>query len=146
VWDWSERRVAARLHHEFDVLSAAFSPDGSVLATGSVRTAHLWSMPAGLEISRIVDTGVVEAVSFGADGMLLTLNQNGPVLAWPWRHDDVIREAATRLPRDLTPLEWSTYLGVEPYRSTRPVSQTPHFAGDASRASNPSTLPVRAPK
>jgi hypothetical protein len=39
---------------------------------------------------------------------------------WLWRYEDLIAEAQNRLTRNLTPDEWSQYIGDEPYRKTFP--------------------------
>jgi len=37
-----------------------------------------------------------------------------------WRYEDFIRDACSRLMRNLTRKEWREYLGDVPYRRTRP--------------------------
>lgn len=90
------RSVAPALLHVFEgygsqVWSVAFSPDGSILATGSGGTffsgdkaIRLWRMPEGALLRRLEGhTQLVRRVTFAPDGALLASAANdGTVCLW----------------------------------------------------------------
>jgi WD40 repeat protein len=62
----------ATMEHNGVVYAAAFSPDGTRLATASKdRTARLWDTATGREQVRLEHGGPVNAVAFSPDGALL---------------------------------------------------------------------------
>lgn len=61
-----------RITHDERVMSIAFSPDGSLLATGSKdKWLHVFKTENGTEIFRIEHDGWVNSVAFSPDGRLL---------------------------------------------------------------------------
>jgi len=110
-----------------DFLSAiAISPDGKHLATASTtdQTLRVWEVESKQEVARMRYKGAVKAIAFSAD-------RNGKYIAtadmtahsaclWLWQPKDLILEACTRLVCNLTPEEWSQYVGDERYRKTCP--------------------------
>jgi WD40 repeat protein len=76
LWDLSGRkpRPRARLaDHEYGVISVAFSPDGTNLASGGFdRVVKLWGVEAGLAWATLAGhEGWVAAVAFSPDGATL---------------------------------------------------------------------------
>jgi WD40 repeat protein len=76
LWDLSGRkpRPRARLtDHEYGVISVAFSPDGTNLASGGFdRVVKLWGVEAGLAWATLAGhEGWVAAVAFSPDGAIL---------------------------------------------------------------------------
>ncbi len=79
------RKGAVSLGHNGAVLTAAFSPDGKLLLTGSEdRTAVLWDLRQGLpRITFQGHQGAVVAVAFGPQGCrALTGSADATVLLW----------------------------------------------------------------
>jgi WD40 repeat protein len=67
--------------------SIAFSPDGSVLATGESRgTLRVWDFDTGKELTTLVggDT-YVRFLAFSSDGDVLAFGMGGNVKLWNWR-------------------------------------------------------------
>ncbi|WP_339398014.1 hypothetical protein [Tolypothrix sp. LEGE 11397] len=106
------------MRHEGYVYSVAFSPDSKYLATASAdKTARIWEVPSGREISRLTNNDI-KTVVFSSDGKYLaTTSNDGTVKVWLWRAEDLIQEACNHLTRNLTPEEWQQYLNDESYRT-----------------------------
>jgi Tol biopolymer transport system component len=71
--------------HQNRIVTAAFSPDGLLIATGSLDgTARLWSAPEGTAIGILEGhTNAVTAVAFSPEGrLLLTASRDGTVRTW----------------------------------------------------------------
>lgn len=128
IWDARSGKVCSRVAHDEGVNAAAFSPDSKFLATGSQDgTCRVWACTSGEELLRLV-FGHVGAVAFTSDqkSLLANVNTEGPgaivggvLVKRIWQRDDVVRNAARRLLRDLTPEEWVKFVGPdEPYRRT----------------------------
>ena len=88
--------VVSRTNHEGSVLAAAFSPDGSLLATGGAdRVAHLWNIPSGVRAATLSGhEGSVAAVAFSPDGQTLaTGSYDGFARLWDVQAGDLLFEA-----------------------------------------------------
>jgi WD40 repeat protein len=95
LWDLAGQKPRARTRlvgHEHGVVSVAFSPDGTTLATGGFdRAVKLWGVAAGREWATLQGhEGWVAAVAFSPDGAVLATGS----------HDQTIRlwDAATGQP------------------------------------------------
>ena len=79
--------------HSGDVLSAAFSPDGSLLATASADgSAILWDSRSGKVVHRLIGySGRVQSAAFSPDGSLLaTASFDGSAILWDSRSGQVV--------------------------------------------------------
>jgi WD40 repeat protein/serine/threonine protein kinase len=101
------RTVVNEKPANFGVLSAAFSPDGSVVLTGgSDGSARLWSAAAGSPIgSPMEHESYITAVAFSPDGKFaFTASQDGTARLWsavdgsavgrPLKHDSDVNSVA----------------------------------------------------
>ena len=80
----TEARKASLVGHGGLVLGAAFSPDGTTIASASAdRTVKLWEVATGRHISTLRGhAGAVTGVLFLPDGTLVSGSRDGTVLFW----------------------------------------------------------------
>jgi WD40 repeat protein len=73
IWDYSGKELYTLSGHTNWINSLSFSPDGSILASGSTdKQIWLWNTANGQQIRVLTGhTGDVESVSFSPDGQLL---------------------------------------------------------------------------
>jgi WD40 repeat protein len=63
--------------HTERVTALAFSPDGKMLASGSVdKSVRLWDLATGREVRRLQGANSIEALSFSPDGKTLTAKES----------------------------------------------------------------------
>jgi WD40 repeat protein len=104
--------------HRGSVLSAAFSPDGSILATGSNdSTIILWDVasrqPFTTPLTEHRDW--VTGLAFSSDGRrVASCGRDGLVYLWDVRLADWIALAQQKAGRELTPRERQQFLGESP--------------------------------
>ena len=125
VMEAATGKEVARLAHQGLVNAVAFSPDGKWVATGSADgTARMMEAVTGKELVRSQMGGPVGPVSFLGNSTLLVgafpSDSAFEVSRLQLDPAELIRDACSRLPRNLTREEWSRYLPGETYRATCP--------------------------
>lgn len=109
--DGTEIRTLGR--HDTGIWSAAFSPDGSRLASGGYdRTLHLWDVATGREVASHPHPNSVGAIAFDPFGRIL--------LTGDWSGNAVLRDADTgeetgRLSNASARLLWLGFLRGRPW-------------------------------
>lgn len=127
VYDTSNWTELINLSLPGTIADLDFTPDSRYLAFTnndySLATSDviIWDIQLNRVIERIVHPKPVYTVEFNPQGTQL-LAQSGEtnVFLWRWHPDDLIAETCHRLSRNLTPEEWQTHFGDEPYRPTCP--------------------------
>ncbi len=126
------QQVGLPLQSDNLVFSAAFSPDGKILATGEDRTLGggpsprilLWDVesgqPIGLSLTGYNST--VWSVIFSPDGnTLASLGDDGVVILWDVNPESWREHACRIANRNLTQAEWNQFIGSDiPYQLTCP--------------------------
>jgi WD40 repeat protein len=125
VMEAATGQEVSRLTHQNWVDALAFSPDGKLVATGSSdHTARVMEAATGKELVRHQMNEPIFAVSFLGNSNLVVATQMSSNLVKISRiiidPAELIRDACSRLPRNLTREEWGRYLPGEPYRATCP--------------------------
>jgi WD40 repeat protein len=112
----------ARLAHQDNVVAVAFSPDGSLVATRSADdTARVFEAHTGREVARLELGELARDVDFVSGGRFLRAVSGTTdllITEAPVGASDLIVDACSKLGRNLTRKEWTTYLGALPYRET----------------------------
>lgn len=115
-----QKNVPPLQGHTDQLIGKYFTPDGrSLLTYGFDGTIRIWDLenPAGDPVVLRHDAPV-EGVSVSENGKWLISNTRQGVYIWQWSIEDV-RELACRLAgRNLTPEEWTKYMGTAEYEKT----------------------------
>jgi WD40 repeat protein len=104
------------------VYAVAFSPDGTLVATGSEdKSARVFEARTGREVARLALGEPVRRVDLVSGGRSLRAVSGEVDLRITKdliRVSDLIAEACSKLDRNLTREEWAIYLGGLPYRES----------------------------
>jgi WD40 repeat protein len=116
LWDAdSGDEVRTFLGHTGPAYTAAFSPDGSFIASGAGGDVRIWETGTGTEIA-LMDIGpsIVHKVAMHPDGSRVASASDtfGLVQVWALDIDDLIQIARDRLTRTFTAAECEIY-GIE---------------------------------
>jgi len=129
LWDVASGRPLgpALTGHSGSVDVVRFSPDGATLASGSQDgTVILWDVATHQRIGPPLDAraGAVWSVAFSPDGATLAaVGPDGTVRLWDTSVASWRRRACAIAGRDLTPAEWSTFVGPDiPYHGACPAA------------------------
>ncbi len=106
--------------HNGAVRAVAFSPDSQHVATASGdHQARVVELHTGVELLVVQHAAAVRAVAFTQDGRgFATGSVDKTARLMPWRREDLLAQARLRATRNLTPVEWSRYVGSGPFRKT----------------------------
>jgi WD40 repeat protein len=106
--------------HRDAIWGIEFSPDGLSLASGgSDNTVILWDIRSSRAIGRPLErhSGTVRCVAFRPDGKaLLSCGDDGALVFWKVDFGSWREAVWQMIHRDLTPDEWSQFVGEEPYQ------------------------------
>jgi WD40 repeat protein len=122
VFEARTGREVSRKAHLDNVLGVVFSPDSRLVATRSAaRIARAFEARTGRELARLTLGDLVRDVDFASGGRFLRAVSGTTDLLIneaPVETADRIADACSKLDRNLTREEWTTYLGKRPYRQT----------------------------
>ena len=114
MFDTSLWKLRLQIKHQGEVPAVAFSWDGRyVISGGHDNAARVFEIGGRTEVARMEHPGGITAIAVSRDNRIVALSNR--VISGHWfRPDDLIREACSRIPPDLS-REWKQYMGDEPY-------------------------------
>jgi WD40 repeat protein/serine/threonine protein kinase len=93
-WDMSSfsRIGEPMLGHDFGINTISFSPDDSLIASGSTdSTVRLWDSTTGEELAVLQAAAPIQTLAFSADGSkLYTGDRDGTILIWDMASREII--------------------------------------------------------
>jgi WD40 repeat protein len=113
----------ALVGHTQAVSGVAFSRDGKILASGSADgDIRLWDAKTHELVGILAaQQQAVQGVVFSPrEGILASVGEDNSIIFWDADVDGWTSEACRIANRNLTPQEWSTYIGSRAYRKTCP--------------------------
>jgi WD40 repeat protein len=100
--------------HKAGVSDIKFSPDGLLLASSGLdKRLQMWVVDHEEDLPILMDNNNGQvwdmAFSSGSDYLLTSCN-NGEIRVWPTDPRMLAEEVCPKLPRNMTPEEWDTYV------------------------------------
>jgi WD40 repeat protein len=132
IWDYVNQEVLAEPQdltmEPLAIEKIALSPDGQLLASALLYSKlALWNGYNGQILSTPIDlpaSGTIgwgnNTIAFSPDGGQLAIVGDFGILLWDMRIESWMEAACRMANRDLTSMEWRTYLGDLPYQETCP--------------------------
>jgi WD40 repeat protein len=129
LFEWPAMTPAGpEFQHLASVTSLSFRSDGSALMTSTADgTTHVWDLGTWKESLRIPPPGRKDTTAaFTVNGLVAIFQGSddrraGDTGLWvlPTSSDEFVNEACRRIARNLTPDEWTQFVGPEVGRPTR---------------------------
>jgi WD40 repeat protein len=115
----------ATVEHNDSVRAVQFSPDSKYLATVSLDgTSKILELERHEVVANIEHEGdYVMPVRISPDSKYMAKASGAIVTVWPFQPKELIKEACSRLTRNLSQEEWDRYLPRVPYRQTCPCEE-----------------------
>jgi hypothetical protein len=146
TWDaQTGQRTAPPLSHSSPVWFASYSPDGQRVVTASAdKTARVWDAATGREVGVLRGhTDKLWNASFSPDGKyIVTASSDRTARIALAKIEDVLALARTRVTRNLSCVEWATFLQDSSYCPTADQVLTP-IALPTSSGTQLAQLPTR---
>jgi WD40 repeat protein len=119
IWNIAAKQEISHIGFDNSILTTAYSQNGKWIAAGGWdNTARVIEPATGREIVRFTLTDAVDSIDFSPDSKWIVVGgRDNIVRVWLWQPQDLVSNACSRLPRNLTRDEWKQYLGSEPYRA-----------------------------
>jgi hypothetical protein len=124
LYDLSKNKITKELTgHKAGISDVEFSPDGFLLASaGYDRRLQMWvvDQEEDLPITMDNNNGNIWKIAFSKDSdYLLASCNNGEIRVWQTNSRMLAEQICPKLPRNMTPEEWKTYVGNDiGYEST----------------------------
>ena len=129
LWDVNTRRQVWRFREAHSVLSVAFDPDGRALVTGDASgNVSGWDVATGRRLSPNLHIGgEVYGLAFTSDGSTVAAAAEPnaaliPAFVLESSPAELARRLCGEVNGNLTPQQWSTYVGRVPYEDVCPAS------------------------
>jgi WD40 repeat protein len=126
IWNVATGQPVGRplVGHNLFVEGLAFKPDGSMLASASRdQTIMLWDIAAAQRLGSPLrqHTGWVNSIAFSPDGLsLVSASSDSTLMLWQADLESWRDHACHIANRNLTPDEWTQFIGDSPYQPTCP--------------------------
>ena len=121
LWSADTWNEIFRTLNERPVDIISFSSDSKLVAFADESNTIRVFEDSGLEVSRIKpDSPITYLAISPKNDWVISSHQDGIIHVWLLSPDSLITELCSRLPRNLTHLEWQQYFNDEPYRATCP--------------------------